>query len=555
MATGLIGCGARYLAFPLRRSRWLEIQAIFESVRRYPRPRVPAPPPAWINEDGASVPQAIESCSLFGCNRLIGWAGVIAMAYVPGFEWDIFINYPMEAEDWAKRFDADLKKELAFFLPGLEIYFAKRNWELGLNSNVMLEQARKSCLFLAILTRGSVAQSDDRFLSKEWEAFRESGSVIGRFIPLSLKKITSQEILKVMPIGNDGSFHNSNARFFVEEDGVEITLRPDSNPQRAALYHDEVAKVAGHIAKRLDEVRLQRGSLNATETKGPFSGKTVLLGQKEPRIENEWNEIHTLLRHDGVTILPATGYPDEPAQFGKAIAADLSKVDLFVQLLSPGDEWEYQSTDKISRAKLEFNAAKSAKHVPILQWCKPFKRERLDQLDPELFGAPSLMVVGLEEFKNAIREKFKELTEAPRITSKVAEKPYLYITADTPDWNHALDLQESATQDTIALVMSEEKEKRQSDFAETVAIAKAVIFLYGESDPGFVAGWLNEYAKLRIKLTKLPKIAALYRAPPKKPRKLNNPFGKDMLRDVGSEEEFSLDAIQKICAELRGDLA
>ena len=181
------------------------------------------------------------------------------MAYVPGFEWDIFINYPMEAEDWAKQFEADLKKELAFFSSKVEIYFAKRNWGLGLNSNVMLEQARKSCLFLAILTRSSVTEGENRFLSKEWEAFRESGSVIGRFIPLSLRKITGQEILKIMPIGNDGSFHNSNARFFVEEDGVEFTLRPGANPHRAALYHDEVVKVAGHIAKRLVDMRLQRG--------------------------------------------------------------------------------------------------------------------------------------------------------------------------------------------------------------------------------------------------------------------------------------------------------
>jgi hypothetical protein len=474
------------------------------------------------------------------------------MAYVPGFEWDIFINYPMEAEDWAKQFEADLKKELALFSSKVEIYFAKRNWELGLNSNVMLEQAQKSCIFLAILTRGSVAESENRFLSKEWEAFRASGSVIGRFIPLSLKKIASEEILKIMPIGSDGSFHNSNARFFVEEDGIEFTLRPDSGPPRAMRYHDEVVKVAGHIAKRLDDMRLQRRPQDPIERRGPFSGKTVLLGRKEPLVESEWNEVRDLLRHDGVTILLATGYPDEEVEFEKAIAADLTSADLFVQLLSPGDEWEYQSTDKISRAKMQFNAAKNAKSVDILQWCKPIRRERFDDLDPELFGAPSLMVVGLEEFKRAIRERLTEQTEAPS-KSKVAEKPYLYITADTPDWNHALDLQGIATKDTVALVMSEEKEKRQSDFAETVAIANAVIFLYGESDPGFVAGWLNEYAKLRTKLAKQPKIAALYRAPPKKQKKLNNPFGKDMVRDVGSEERFSLDAMQDICAELRGD--
>jgi hypothetical protein len=502
-----------------------------------------------------ALEEAIESCRLLGCNHwLIGWAGVIAMAYVAGFEWDVFINYPMEAEDWAEQFDADLKKELALFLSNkAEVYFAKRNWGLTESSNAMLEKARKSCLFLAVLTRGSVAESENRFLRKEWEAFRASGSVIDRFIPISLKKIASEEILKVMPIGNDGSFRNSNARFFVEEHGVEFTLRPDSS-HRAVRYQDEVVKVAGHIAKRLEEMRLQRGPQNAAQRKGPFSGKTVLLGRKEPRIETEWNEIHDLLRFDGVKILLTNDYPDEEAGFHKTVTADLSVADLFVQLLSPGDEWEYQSTDKVSRAKLQFNAAKNANSVRILQWCKPIKRERLDQLDPELFAASSLMMVGLAEFKDAIREALREPIETPS-TTKVADKPYIYITADTPDWNNALDLQATAIDDTIALVMSEEKEKRQSDFAQMLAIAEAIIFLYGESDPGFVTGWLNEYAKLRTTLIKQPKIAALYRAPPKKQKKLNNPFGKDMVRDVGSEEQFNLEAMRQICAELRSDQA
>jgi hypothetical protein len=513
----------------------------------------PAPPLSRLTGK-----QAIESCCIFVCNYwLAGWAGVIAMAYVPGFTWDIFFSYPMEAEDWTNQFLLDLKKELGMLLAGkgLATYFAKRDWELGLVSDHMLEQARKSCLFLAILTRGSLAESETRFLRKEWEAFRGSGSVIGRFIPLSLKKVSGKEILKAMPIGNDESFHNNNARFFVEQDGVEHTLRPDSDPRRAALYHDEVAKVADHISKRLDEMRLKQRVQNGSKTKGPFTGMTVLLSQKEPRIESEWTEIHNLLSNDGVAILPTDNYPDDEAGFDTAIAADLSRADLFVQLLSPGDEWEYQSTDKTSRAKLQLDAAnKAEKRVPVLQWCKPIKRERLEQLDQELFGASFLMVVGLEEFKHAIRETLTKLSKPPR-PPDVTERPYLYIAADTPDWNHALDLQETATKDTIALVMSEEKEKRQADFVETVAMAKAVIFLYGESDPGFVAGWLNEYAKLRTKLTKQPKIAALYRAPPKKPKKLNNPFGKDMVRDVGSEEVFSLEAIQQICAELRGDRA
>ncbi len=77
-----------------------------------------------------------------------------APGYVPGFNWDLFISYPMEAESWTKQFEEGLRDgtDLAS-ARGLEIYFAPRNWQLGGISDDMLEAARSSAVFVAVLTR------------------------------------------------------------------------------------------------------------------------------------------------------------------------------------------------------------------------------------------------------------------------------------------------------------------------------------------------------------------------------------------------------------------
>jgi hypothetical protein len=112
--------------------------------------------------------------------------GVIAMAYVPGFEWDIFLSYPMEAGAWARQFERDLTADLALAsVKGLKIYRAQSDWTLGEN---ILDAARSSAIFVAVLTRDAFDENKKRFLQMEMGAFREfskeSGlSLKGRFCP------------------------------------------------------------------------------------------------------------------------------------------------------------------------------------------------------------------------------------------------------------------------------------------------------------------------------------------------------------------------------------
>ena len=94
------------------------------------------------------------------------------MAFVPKAARDIFISYPIEAEEWAQHFEQDLRKELGEWLPAGELrtYLGKRDWQIAA-SDEMLEQARQSAFFVATLVPGALSDEGLRFFQQEWDAF------------------------------------------------------------------------------------------------------------------------------------------------------------------------------------------------------------------------------------------------------------------------------------------------------------------------------------------------------------------------------------------------
>jgi hypothetical protein len=116
------------------------------------------------------------------------------MAYIPKAKRDIFISYPLEAEEWAQQFELDLRKELEQWVPASELrtYLAKRDWQLS-PSDEMLDEARQAAFFIAALVPGALSDDGLRFFQREWEAFTCSESVFGpvesRFAPVLISRL------------------------------------------------------------------------------------------------------------------------------------------------------------------------------------------------------------------------------------------------------------------------------------------------------------------------------------------------------------------------------
>jgi hypothetical protein len=463
------------------------------------------------------------------------------MAYTSGFKWDLFISYPMEAAKWAKQFHEDLLQEPRLCAAkGLDLYFAPQSWQLGDDSDGMLDAARSSALFVAILTADSVAGDASRFLRKEMDAFRESRPLKGRFCPIPLEPIEGDQLARAMPPGSPDAFWNANIEFYYREDGIPLRFDPNSEEYRKALQ-----KVAYQIRNRLNEIKTPDDS---PDLKGPFAGVVVYLARTAPgsSAEKAWQEIRNMLVNDGATVVPSS--QSDEADFKQAV----EKADLCIQLFSP------EETD---HAKAQFKALEpctSSKSIPVLQWRVKYNGKIdaavLRGLEPDDRDfCEGAQTGSLEEFKVTIRTELERRKKAPLgPPPPPPSEPYIYITADVPDLRLARELQRTAREHAVVVIMAEEQANRREDFESNLMLASGVIFLHGNAERRFVELWLNEFVK-KTRLLKLhPKIAALYEAPPEKPEdELPSPPIK--LRTEGSRKEFTVAGIEKICAELCGD--
>jgi TIR domain len=473
------------------------------------------------------------------------------MGYVPGFEWDIFLSYPMEAEAWAKRFEEDLLDggRLAA-ARGLRIFFAQRDWQLGAVSDDMLEAARRSAVFVAVITRDSLFQTEKRFLQREMEAFTESGPLKRRFCPISLEPIDASELTRAMPIASSHAFWNM-AEFYFKDRGIPQWLEPDTERDRGS-YKRAVRRVAHQLRDRLDE--LIPGALPASDIRGAFSGRTVFLARIEPNshVLTEWEHIRKLLENDGATVVPNERSDSD--------ATAVQTAELFVQLLSP--------LDSLDAAKAQFELAERHK-IPLLQWRQKTSKadlERLDQEGKRFYQGAHVQTGPLQDFKARVRdeldkigkqlEKIRDRTEdsaTPDRESASSQKPYLYITADTVDIPLARQLQVAARRRTVADVMVQDEQRRRDDFEEGLRQAGGMVFLYGGAEPQFIDRWLKEFVRKSRLLNVNPKVSALYLAPPERNEAEEPLVPTEELRTLGSHKEFTVQGIEKICAELCGD--
>jgi hypothetical protein len=348
--------------------------------------------------------------------------------------------------------------------------------------------------------------------------------------------------------------------FFVREDGRPIRLTPISK-KHGDQYATQLQIVAEDIKDMLQEMRRNAG-IDVKLGKKPFAGRAVLLAEKEEDVAIEWENVRSMLRDFGATVLPeGDSYPADQGEFQSSLAADLKRADLMVQLLSPFDEANHwvELAGKPSRAWLQYAAAaQGARQIPLLQWRKPIaplKPEALKHWDKELMEGPNVAVLGLEEFKREIRKKLVEAAAPAPPPSPPGRKPYVFITADDADLGFALEFKEVAEgklklSDNCEIIATK---NRMKNFRQTIKVADVIVFFYGAGNPEFVNEWLSEYAKLKANgKAKPPQLEALYRAPPPKTeirQKLRAPLGSFM--PLGSEEAFTLEDVQRVFEELQ----
>jgi hypothetical protein len=492
------------------------------------------------------------------------------MAYVPKAKRDIFISYPIEAEEWAQHFEQDLRKELEQWLPAGELrtYLAKRDWHMAPSDN-MLDEARNTAFFIATLIPGALSDYGLRFFQQEWEAFAQSarmfGSVETRFAPVLIKPIESRHITQFFPLGNENAFWRPFEFYFEDKAGIPHTLLHNS---RKSVYCKKIAEVAWQIKLRLVQIKEQAGAERseqqaaAAPVTGPFNSMKVLLGESGEGLSGECQEVRQLLINDGVEVIPSGGFPRDDRGLEELLKRELERADLFVQLLNPLGEASRLAEAEASgaaggaksRAQLSYECAlaclkTTSRPFAILQWRDPkIIRGALRYWPEELLDSAHIQAVGLQQFKRAIRAKLENLRKPP--PPSPTSKPFLFITADQPDLNLANLLSEAALDHADVDVMTETEQDRKEHFLEAMKIAAGVIILHGKAPVQFVNNWLSMYVREKAKLKRSSHLDALYRAPPPKRSNEEPRIPSRDLRTLGSQELFTLDDIRQLCKEL-----
>ncbi|MEO7851355.1 MAG: toll/interleukin-1 receptor domain-containing protein [Rubrivivax sp.] len=136
---------------------------------------------------------------------------------------------------------------------------------------------------------------------------------------------------------------------------------------------------------------------------------TVLLADVTDDLEAQRNAVRIALVSEGVVVLPQGDYVGfTPPEFEAAIAQDLQRASLFVQLLSltPGRKGR---GFELPLPQLQYRHARSAK-LPILQWCErlPTAEQIVDEAHARLFQTETLRAMHLAEFKTTIIERLHD---------------------------------------------------------------------------------------------------------------------------------------------------
>jgi hypothetical protein len=303
-------------------------------------------------------------------------------------------------------------------------------------------------------------------------------------------------------------------------------------------YCNIVLRMASDLAKQIERHRSNRQSVvpapvvspaPATETRtstGSAGGATtnsptIFLAEVTDDLDERWWEVKEYLEQQRVAVVPShsLSYPRDPREFQHALASDLTRCRLFVQLLSeqagrkaPGTQQSYPG--------LQSQLATAA-HLPILQW-------RRRELDPttvtdtahqQLLTGTTVQACSITEFKEAIVKQLQP-KPAPPVQSNGGQVVFVNANLqEARDRAFAEQVQHWLEQRNVMVLpppTESDPAARRASLESYFSICDGMVLIYGESPPTWVLGQLTEGYKMLTRVIReqaLPGLAVC-EAPP-----------------------------------------
>jgi hypothetical protein len=410
---------------------------------------------------------------------------------------DIFISYPSNLnrtpyENWVTKFEEKLRlalEDLSENRSAPNIYLDKWKVEANSNHDEMLERARRSKIFLAIV---SPNYQERVWAPRELSSFAEKLNDWGRLFVIASKPLPEDEIrldgLKGRPIKTFFHCQSGDAR-------KAMPFHPDSRE-----FADGVYSLASAMAAKLDGMKTAI-ALNSSPAKA--KSKTILLAHATDDLEKEFrnvaDQLAQLASEDGVTVLSGADYPLGGKEFLQAFSTDLARADLVVQLLS--DTLGKRPRDLpdgyvLTQARL----AMTQPGVKLMQW-------RRSNIDVDAIADPALHALLQGEAVTAstlpaFKEMLIEWVRAPaHVEPSTDTGMQVFINAERADWSAAMECRQ-AVADLCAAVWfppegNPDKESIQKEFNELLIECDSLLFLNGDAETVWVSQQLRQAIKTR----------------------------------------------------------
>jgi hypothetical protein len=470
------------------------------------------------------------------------------MAYVPGFEQDIFISYaqvdnqPMAFNGQREGWVSQLKKLLQLRVDQkLGRIGASRIWmdleDLAGNESVThaIDSAiKKTAALVVVLSDGYL---NSNWCQKEIRSFVESAMANGRLFVVHLADIPLDD-------RPEGIRDLVGFNFYDKERKSE--LDPSSQG-----YSNELLKLRDKLAGKLKELKESKQTPDQGKQPGNAAAPlpAVLLAEVTPDLDDARDALATYVEKRGYRVLPAKLYPRGAQEFGQMLDQDLAQAKLFVQLLG---QFGTRRTEDFPEGYegFQLDRAKAA-NVPVL---RAYGRDTVNferiknESHRRFLAASDVMALDLEEFKAAIKEKLDELAlrESKPAAPHTGNKPVL-IHVLGGDLASAFQVRDRLVAQQLAYEIVDEDEPLE-ELAKIRDYA-GLVLVYGVQSSGkWIKQRMRTFMDLRLSKQPVEPACVLYFDPPEKRRELlaSPPPFFHLIDSSSGEPEF-----QQFVMELR----
>lgn len=423
-------------------------------------------------------------------------------AYVPGFEYDVFVSYSHanNSEGWVSKFRQKLDARLKERVPPGATFFRDADSLQG-NDDLtpkIVGGIRNTAVLVAVVSRSYLTRPWCQRECDEFKAANAKRGLNGCIFPVRYDDVSPAEFQKF--VGEKLGYE-----FFAKspDDKYADTLDPESDVFKAKM---NILRM--EIGAKLEELKAQvidtPGAVKPGVPDASRSAPTLFLAEPAPGLGDHADQLTSFLKAFRCEVVRPGERFYELENYESTFAAGLRRSLVFVQLLGrkfdPHDDDAVQSWDR-----WQFLQA-LAVGLPTLRWFNKYDKDgkeidlqKLDADHREFVTQPGIWDCDPQRFRDLIRtnveKRYHDLRQQQRGAGVDSPQPLIVLRADRSDRAFAEEIGEMLRQlDCDWLRVPDKNVTSLEDFAKKYA-ANGMLVVYRTCPGEWVLARLQELRK------------------------------------------------------------